>query len=57
MATLGFRSRSPVFARQSGNHSTRDASRIVNIALIAANFALWILYELPHQNSAGYHAS
>ena len=30
---------------------------IVNVALIAANFAVWILYELPHLNSAIYHAS
>ena len=30
---------------------------IVNVALIAANFAVWMLYELPHLNSAVYHAS
>ena len=30
---------------------------IVNVALIAANFAIWILYELPHLDSAVYHAS
>ena len=30
---------------------------IVNVALIAANFAVWILYELPHLGSAVYHAS
>jgi len=30
---------------------------IVNVALIAANFAVWLLYELPHLNSAIYHAS
>jgi len=30
---------------------------IVNVALIAANFAVWTLYELPHLNSAVYHAS
>src|SRR5512133_3179482 len=30
---------------------------IVNVALIAANFAVWLLYELPHLNSAVYHAS
>ena len=30
---------------------------IVNISLIVANFAVWILYELPHLNSAVYHAS
>jgi len=30
---------------------------IVNVALIAANFAVWILYELPQLNSAVYHAS
>ena len=30
---------------------------IVNVALIAANFAVWLLYELPHLGSAVYHAS
>jgi len=30
---------------------------IVNVALIAANFAVWLLYELPHLDSAVYHAS
>ncbi len=30
---------------------------VVNVALIAANFAVWIFYELPHLNSAVYHAS
>jgi membrane associated rhomboid family serine protease len=30
---------------------------IVNVALIAANVAVWLLYELPHLNSAVYHAS
>jgi rhomboid family protein len=30
---------------------------IVNVALIAANFAVWILYELPDLSSAVYHAS
>lgn len=30
---------------------------VVNVALIAANFAVWILYELPHLNAAVYHAS
>jgi membrane associated rhomboid family serine protease len=29
----------------------------VNVALIAANFAVWILYELPHLNSSVAHAS
>jgi len=29
----------------------------VNTALIAANFAVWIFYELPHLNSSIYHAS
>jgi len=29
----------------------------VNIALIAANFAVWIFYELPHLNSSVFHAS
>jgi membrane associated rhomboid family serine protease len=30
---------------------------IVNVGLIVANFAVWIFYELPHLNSAIYHAS
>jgi membrane associated rhomboid family serine protease len=30
---------------------------IVNAAIIAANFAVWLLYELPHLNRAVYHAS
>jgi membrane associated rhomboid family serine protease len=30
---------------------------IVNVALIAANFAVWILYELPHLGLAVYHGS
>jgi hypothetical protein len=30
---------------------------IVNVTLIAANFVVWLLYELPHLNSAVYHAS
>ena len=30
---------------------------IVTVALIAANFAVWFLYELPHLNAAIYHAS
>ncbi len=30
---------------------------IVNVALIVANFAVWIFYELPHLNSSVYHAS
>jgi membrane associated rhomboid family serine protease len=30
---------------------------IVNVSLIAANFAVWIFYELPHLNSSIYHAS
>jgi membrane associated rhomboid family serine protease len=30
---------------------------IVNVSLIVANFAVWIFYELPHLNSAIYHAS
>jgi hypothetical protein len=30
---------------------------IVNVLLIAANFAVWIFYELPHLNSAVYHSS
>jgi membrane associated rhomboid family serine protease len=29
----------------------------VNVALIAANFAVWIFYELPHLGSAVFHAS
>ncbi|MGZ4317045.1 MAG: rhomboid family intramembrane serine protease [Gaiellaceae bacterium] len=30
---------------------------IVNVAIIAANFAVWLLYELPHLNRAVYQAS
>jgi len=30
---------------------------IVNVALIAVNFAVWLFYELPHLNSSIYHAS
>jgi membrane associated rhomboid family serine protease len=30
---------------------------IVNVSLIAANFAVWIFYELPHLNSSIFHAS
>src|SRR5262249_22045698 len=30
---------------------------VVNVTLIAANFAVWILYELPHLNSSVAHAS
>src|SRR4051794_41793305 len=29
----------------------------VNVALIAANFAVWIFYELPHLDSSVFHAS
>jgi len=30
---------------------------IVNVAIIAANFIVWIFYELPHLNSSIFHAS
>jgi len=30
---------------------------IVNVAIIVANFAVWLFYELPHLNTAIYHAS
>jgi rhomboid family protein len=30
---------------------------IVTVALIVANFAVWLLYEQPHLSSAVYHAS
>jgi membrane associated rhomboid family serine protease len=30
---------------------------IINVAIIVANFCVWIFYELPHLNSAVYHAS
>jgi membrane associated rhomboid family serine protease len=29
----------------------------VNVAIIFANFAVWLFYELPHLNSSVYHAS
>jgi membrane associated rhomboid family serine protease len=30
---------------------------VVNVAIIAANFAVWIFYELPHLQSSIFHAS
>ena len=30
---------------------------IVNVSIIAANFLVWILYELPHLSSSVHHAS
>ena len=30
---------------------------VANVVLIAANFAVWLFYELPGLNSAVYHAS
>ena len=30
---------------------------IVNLSIIAANLAVWLFYELPHLNSAIFHAS
>jgi hypothetical protein len=30
---------------------------IVNVLLIVADFAVFIFYELPHLNTAVYHAS
>jgi hypothetical protein len=30
---------------------------IVNVVLIAANFAVWILYEVPHLNEAVFRWS
>jgi membrane associated rhomboid family serine protease len=30
---------------------------IVNVAIIAANFAVWIFYELPHLQRSVFHAS
>jgi membrane associated rhomboid family serine protease len=30
---------------------------LVNVALIVANFAVWIFYELPHLQSSVFHAS
>jgi membrane associated rhomboid family serine protease len=30
---------------------------IINIALIVANFAVWLFYEIPHLQSAVFHAS
>jgi rhomboid family protein len=29
----------------------------VNVAIIIANFCVWIFYEIPHLNSAVYHSS
>jgi membrane associated rhomboid family serine protease len=30
---------------------------IVNVSIIAANFAVWLFYELPHLQSSVFHAS
>lgn len=30
---------------------------VVNVAIIVANFAVWLFYELPHLQSAVFHAS
>jgi membrane associated rhomboid family serine protease len=30
---------------------------IVNVAIIIANFAVWLFYELPHLNSSIFHSS
>jgi hypothetical protein len=30
---------------------------VVNVSLIAANFAVWVFHELPQLGSAVYHAS
>ena len=30
---------------------------IVNVAIIVANFAVWLFYELPDLRSAVFHAS
>ena len=30
---------------------------VVTVGLIAANFAVWLFYELPHLNASIYHAS
>jgi membrane associated rhomboid family serine protease len=30
---------------------------VVNVTLVVANFAVWLLYEIPNLNSAVYHAS
>jgi membrane associated rhomboid family serine protease len=30
---------------------------IINIAIIVANFAVWLFYEIPHLQSAVFHAS
>jgi len=44
-----------VFAGDQGNKDYRFP--IVNVFLIVANFAVWIIYELPQLNMAVYHAS
>jgi membrane associated rhomboid family serine protease len=44
-----------MFPLSDGLHPRRFP--IVNVALIAANFAVWILYELPNLSSAVYHSS
>jgi membrane associated rhomboid family serine protease len=58
---------SPMPARPPGAHRCRvlplaDNLRsrtfpFVNVALIVANFAVWLFYELPHLNASIFHAS
>jgi membrane associated rhomboid family serine protease len=58
---------SPMPARAPGEHRCHmlplaDNLRsrgfpYVNVGLIAANFAVWLFYELPHLNSSIFHAS
>jgi membrane associated rhomboid family serine protease len=44
-----------MFPISDGLHPRRFP--FVNAALIAANFAVWLFYELPHLNASIFHAS
>ena len=57
-----FSGRPPAEGRSASDASafrrhTCPAIPFVNVALIVANFAVWIFYELPHLGSAMFHAS
>jgi membrane associated rhomboid family serine protease len=44
-----------VLPLSDGIHARRFP--IVNVSIIVANFAVWLFYELPHLQSAVFHAS
>src|SRR3954465_6412657 len=55
MATPGVDGPIPMIPLSDGIPARRFP--FVNVALIVANFAVWLFYELPHLQSAIFHAS